>query len=87
MLQSDTMTDEPHNLILDQLRVIRTELAELGRKVGVLAESMVSMRTQIAELRSDVHGLQTDLRMVAIAVDEHTVRLDRIEARLNLHDA
>jgi hypothetical protein len=85
------MTDEPTNLVLEQLRVIRAEtqqgFADLrgeqaltNTKIGTLAESMVGMRKQI-------DGLRADMRMVAIAVDEHTARLDWIEARLNLHDA
>lgn len=81
------MTDETTNLVLEQLRAIRAEQAETNRKIGALAESMVAMRKQIDDLRDDVHGLRADIRMIAIAVDEHTARLDRIEARLSLHDA
>jgi hypothetical protein len=32
-------------------------------------------------------GMRADMRMIAIAVDEHTTRLDRIEYKLDLHDA
>jgi septal ring factor EnvC (AmiA/AmiB activator) len=81
------MTDEPTNLVLEQLRAIRGEIAQTNLKIGTLAESMVAMRRQIDDLRTDIHGLRTDIQMIAIAVDQHTARLDRIEARLNLHDA
>jgi hypothetical protein len=47
---------------------------------GALAESTVSMRKQIGDLQTDVHGLRTDVHMISIAVDQHTARLD-------LHDA
>ena len=88
------MTDETANLVLEQLRAIRAEQAQTNLKIGTLAESMIAMRKQIDELRGDVdalrrdvHSIRSDIRMIAIAVDQHTARLDRIEVRLNLHDA
>ena len=44
------MTDEPTNLVLEQLRAIRAEQALTSTKIGALAESMVSMRTNIDDL-------------------------------------
>ena len=51
---------------------------------------MVSMRKriddiaqEIGELRGDVRSLRGDVRMTAIAVDQHTTRLDRIEKPQN----
>ena len=59
-------------------------------KIGTLAESMVSMRKRIDDiaqeiggLRGDVRSLRGDVRMTAIAVDQHTTRLDRIEKPQN----
>jgi hypothetical protein len=40
------------------------------------------MRKQITELQTDVHALRTDVQMIAVAVDQHTTRLDRIEGLL-----
>jgi len=85
------MTEEPNNLTLQHLRQIRTEMQEgfakltteqalTSHKIGTLAEGMVSMRQSI-------EGLRNDMRMVSLAVDEHTTRLDRIEVGLNLPDA
>ena len=81
------MTDEPTNLVLEQLRAIRAEQALTTDKIGALAEGMVSMRKRIDDLDTHIQGLRGDMRMIAIAVDEHTTRLDRIEHKLNLHDA
>ena len=88
------MIDEPTNLVLEQLRAIRAEQALTNDKIGTLAEGMVSMRKHIDDLDKRVgglsdriEGLRGDVRMIAIAVDEHTTRLDRIEHKLNLHDA
>jgi hypothetical protein len=85
------MADEPENLTLKQLTALRAEIQEgfarltaeqviTNEKIGVLASSMVSMRKQIDDLT-------TGTRLIAVAVDEHTHRLDRIEKRLDLLDA
>lgn len=91
------MTDQPDNLILELLRTIRAEQAETNAKLGVMAQSMVSMRKDISgvEVKTDnlaskvgklddsFQSLRADVRMIVIAVDEHTHRLDKIEARLD----
>ena len=72
------MTEEPDNPTLQHMRQIRaemqkgfakltTEQALTSHKIGTLAEGMVSMRQSI-------EGLRNDMRMVSIAVDEHTTR-------------
>ena len=81
------MAEEPINLVLEQLRAIRAEQALTTNKIGALAEGMVSMRKRIDDLDDHIQGLRGDVRMIAMAVDEHTTRLDRIEHKLNLHDA
>jgi chromosome segregation ATPase len=81
------MTDEPINLVLEQLYAIRAEQAQTSTKIGALTESMVSMRARIDDLYGHIQGLRADVRMIATAVDEHTTRLDRIEHKLDLHDA
>jgi chromosome segregation ATPase len=60
-------------------------------KIGTLAESMVSMRKriddiaqEIGEMRGDVRSLRADVRTVAIAVDQHSQRLEEIEKRLGI---
>jgi hypothetical protein len=93
-----TMSDEP-NLVLEHLRAIREEQAVLSSKLGAVADSMVSMRKDIyslekridgmekqaANLTDAVNGLRADMRMIAVAVDQHSARLDKIEVRLGLH--
>ncbi len=112
------MSDQPDNLVLELLRAIRAEQAEMraeqvemraeqaemraeqaemraeqaemraeqaemSAKLGSMAQSMVSMRKDIGRLDDAVQGLRADVRMIAIAVDEHTNRLDKIEAHYN----
>jgi hypothetical protein len=89
---------EPDNLVLEQLRLMRADLGtlkdELGRRIGALAESLVGIKKDIRILDSrmdaldvSVHRVGQDIGTLALAVDEHTQRLDRFESRLNLHDA
>ena len=91
------MTEQPDNLVLEMLRVIRAEQEETNHKLGALAQSMVSMRKDIGgvenrmeklenrmeKLEDAVQGARADVRMIAMAVDEHTQRLDKIEAHYN----
>jgi len=84
------MAEQPENLVLEMLRAIRSdqdsmrrEQAEMSTKIGVLAQSMVSMRKDINGLEDAVRGMGNDVRLISLAVDEHTHRLDRIEAHYN----
>ena len=88
------MAEQTDNLVIEMLRAIRaeqesmrmefrTDIAELNLKVGTLAQSMVSMRKDINGLEDAVRGMGNDMRVIALAVDEHTHRLDRIEAHYN----
>ncbi len=92
------MSDEPDNIILQHLRAIREEQAVTSAKIGTLAEGMVSMKRRMDGMNERIDGvdnrmvgldkkidsLHTDIRIIAIAVDEHNIRLDRIEHRLEL---
>lgn len=77
---------------------IRAEIqglrSETNLKIGTLAESMVSMRkdingliTRMGSLEIAVEGVRTDIRMIALAVDEHSRRLDGVESRLDKIEA
>jgi capsule polysaccharide export protein KpsE/RkpR len=63
-----------------ELAAVRAEQETTSAKIGTLAASMVSMRKQIDDLT-------TTTRLIAVAVDDHSHRLDRIEKTLNLTHA
>jgi hypothetical protein len=63
-----------------EVKAVRTELATLDHKVGAMAQTLIGVQKDIRQLTNSVGTL-------GAAVDEHTHRLDRIETRLNLHDA
>lgn len=93
MKMEDAVT-EPENLVLEILREMRGEFACLrqevelnSRKLGAMAESIVGIKRDVAELKADVHALRQDVATLAIAVDEHTHRLGGIEKHLGLAHA
>jgi predicted nucleic acid-binding Zn-ribbon protein len=92
------MTEEPNNIVLQQLRLIRDEIAvmkdEVTHKIGAMAETLVGVKRDISILRTtitsvevSVHGARQDIATLSIAVDEHTHRLERIEKKLDLTHA
>jgi polyhydroxyalkanoate synthesis regulator phasin len=85
------MADEPPNLVLEMLRDIREEQTVTSMKIGTLAEALVSMNrrvddlgTRIGALEKRIGNLENKIDIIAIAVDQHTLRLESIEARLGL---
>ncbi|MDR3424790.1 MAG: hypothetical protein P4M13_06910 [Alphaproteobacteria bacterium] len=79
---------EPENIMLQLLRGIRADMAEFreetrvnheatNAKIGTLAQSIVG-------LQNSVEGIRGDVRLLSLAIDEHTQRLDRIEHHLGL---
>jgi hypothetical protein len=48
---------------------------------------MVFLSKRIDDLDGHIQGLRADMRMIAIAVDKHTTRLDRIKHKPDLPDA
>ncbi len=83
------MTDTQDSLVLKLLREMRADLARMDQrlthmdkrqeetnlKIETLAGRMVSMH-------NGIEGLRADVRMIAIAVDGHAARLDKMEETL-----
>jgi len=89
------MTEQPENHTIRLLQEMRTEnaahFAEIAARdekaqaqIGVLAQGLNSVRTELQGLRADVKNMSDHIREIAMAVDHHTDRLDRIEQHLGL---
>lgn len=85
------MNTEPPNLVLELLRDIRAKQNEQSQQIGALAQGQVSIRAELRSVNEAVSGIQQELRTVrdslhevAIAIDGHSQRLDRIEHHLGL---
>jgi hypothetical protein len=74
------MADEPHNIILDHLRYLRT-------KADTTDASLRELKTMVITLREDVNGLRGDILRQERALAAVEVDLDRIKTRLDLRDA
>ena len=89
------MTTEPENLILRMLQEMRGENAARDEKtqaqIGVLAQGLNSVRTELQGIRTELKDVRGDMKRmndhineIAMAIDHHTTRLDRIEQHLGL---
>jgi chromosome segregation ATPase len=78
------MSEEPTNLVLLKLEEIRKEQARTNDNVGALANSIVSMRREFerahADIQRDLTSLRSSVSALVVSVDDHTHRLDKIEA-------
>jgi ABC-type transporter Mla subunit MlaD len=85
------MADEPENMVLKQLAALRGEMQQgfdnLTKKVDALDHKVGAMAQTLIGVQKDIRHLINSVGTLGAAVDEHTHRLDRIETRLNLHDA
>jgi hypothetical protein len=85
------MSHEPSDIVLSLLREIRAEQKEIRAdqkemraQIAVLAQGQVSMRLELKAIRDDIKAIREGMHEIAIAVDGHSARLDRIEHHLGL---
>ena len=74
------MTADIDSLVLEHLRAIRADIADLKREVSGNSIQLSALGQQVAGLSVAVYGGKSDL-------DEVKRRIDRIERRLELNDA
>lgn len=85
------MTDETTNLVLVQLRELRSDVqsfrTEVNGKLDLLTQRMSSLEASMVAVRRDaIHGEETDARQ-QVSIDRLERHIDRIERRLDLTDA
>ena len=73
------MTAELNSLVLEHLRAIRADIADLKREVAGNSIQLSALGQQVAGLSVAVYGGKSDM-------DEVKRRIDRIERRLELTD-
>ncbi|MBK5964013.1 hypothetical protein CCR95_07905 [Thiocystis minor] len=74
------MTENVENLVLEQLRAIRTTQIEHGNRLVQIELQLSAMGQQLGGLTTAVYSGKSDL-------DELRNRVDRIERRLELQSA
>jgi hypothetical protein len=82
------MADEPENLILKQLAVMRDEIrtgfAESGRRVGILEAKVDGLAGTLIGVQRELRRLSDNVATLGAAIDDHTRRLDHIEKHLGI---
>jgi hypothetical protein len=73
------MTDNVENLVLELLRAIRADIADLKRDVVGNTVQIAALGQQVAGLSVAVYGSKSDLEDVKR-------RVEHLERRLELHD-
>ena len=85
------MADEPENITLKQLALLREDMqagfAKVRGDLATLTEKVEGMAQTLISVRRDVRTLQGDVATLSIAVDGHSRRLERIEERLGLTES
>ena len=71
------ISNDPYELILEHLRALRLDTAELKTDFKDLKQSVNSLRTEVNALRGDI--LRQERALATVEVD-----IDRIKARLDL---
>jgi hypothetical protein len=75
------MQEQPDNIILIRLQEMRTETTARDEKmqaqIGILAERLTTIGLELKRMNAHMGEL-------AMAVDHHTARLDKIEKHLGL---
>ncbi|MDE0059322.1 MAG: hypothetical protein OXP07_14465 [Defluviicoccus sp.] len=75
------MNDDVENLVLEQLRTIRGEIADLRREVR---SELGDVRQRVSSIERHLANLQSDVALVHQRLDHQGERLERIERRLEL---
>lgn len=73
------MTAEIENLVLEHLRLIRSDIADLKRETSSINVQLASMGQQLGALTTAVYGGKSE-------IDELKRRIERVERRLELSD-
>jgi hypothetical protein len=80
---SEKITNE---LIYEILKQLQSDVSSVKRLVADQGNQIIGVREDVNAIRNDINGLRgDDLRRERIQA-QMDVRLERIEARLNLHD-
>ena len=89
------MSEQVENHTIRLLQELRAELAEfrsdtaaqfdsVSRAIGSLAQTTVAVKSDVATLKLEVTAMRGDINTIALAVDHHSERLERIEHHLGL---
>ena len=73
------MVDDPHEIILDHLRAIRSKQDEQNRQIADVKEGQLHIRDDLHAIRGDIRRLDHGLASVEQDVERIKIRLDMVE--------
>jgi septation ring formation regulator EzrA len=87
MLKEFCMVDSPENMVLTQLRAIRTDISDVQGSLGEAKRRLANLESGQASIIQHLGNLASADAQQQLATDGLTERLVRIERRLELRDA
>ena len=81
------MVDSPENLVLTQLRAIRTDISDVQGSLGEVKRRLANLESGQASIIQHLGNLASADAQQQLATDGLTERLVRIERRLELRDS
>jgi chromosome segregation ATPase len=79
-----TVTENVENLILEQLRLIRGDTANIKADVSEVKMPLTSLKERLTLVERGIANLHGDLAIVQLRLDRQGDRIERIEKRLDL---
>jgi hypothetical protein len=83
----ETMVESPENLVLAQLRAIRTDITDVQGSLGEIKRRLANLEGGQASIIQHLGHLASADAQQQLATDGLVERLVRIERRLDLRDA
>jgi septal ring factor EnvC (AmiA/AmiB activator) len=81
------MTESIENLVLEQLRALRTDIASVKDDTREIKTRLAVLESGVASLRRDSGDFATSIAAQHLSYDRLSERIERIERRLDLADA
>jgi septal ring factor EnvC (AmiA/AmiB activator) len=81
------MADVTAELLLEILRSVQVRLAQVDGKIDELKQEMQASRTSQNGIRQEITSVFQEISGIHATLVRHEGRLDRIEHRLELHEA
>lgn len=80
------MAEEPTNIVLEHLRIIRADVHEIRHVQQEQGQRLIRMELALAALRRDQASDAENVAHLGVRVDKLSDEIDRIKRRLELID-
>ncbi|AJP48096.1 hypothetical protein PG1C_05725 [Rugosibacter aromaticivorans] len=81
------MTEKAENLILEHLRAIRSDTAQIKDDISEIKMRITSIDERLTLAEKGIANIHGDMAMIQLRLDKQGDRIERIEKRLELTPA